>query len=502
MTTKSPRPRIFERIENPMLILAGLAICLYLGNLIGIWAKMNLESVYFWAALSIDIVFVLDLVIKISIQRGEYLRSPWFLIDLISTLPIVDALITLPASSQGFRFVRGFRLFRVMRTLRTLRMLRALNLLTTTESQQFFKPSKVFNRTIQATVLVYTLLFTGLIFAIYSKVGPDSPQLLMDAQITEFYLVLGSLMGMLLTAIIMRFFILEITNHQFQSLLDLALPSQVSNHFLRKPNEYHQTVSMPATVIFCDLKGFTQTVEQLGGDLHTLKTHLEDAMAAVTEAHKKHDLIIDKYIGDAVMSFRGGNLVTGTAEDHAMRVVMATLDGIRALQKLKNPFFNEMKIGGASSKSALIGAFGSRNRLSYTILGDRVNLAARLESSVSHCQTSNLFCDLTQKLTSSCDHFLWRRFGQLRVAGKDEAVIVHEVFYAKDYSDTTWIEYFHQALEYFERKEIAQALDKFQQANSFRSGGDQASQQYIKNCEILLRNGFNQNWTPVFEPQK
>ena len=89
MTTKSPRPRIFERIENPMLILAGLAICLYLGNLIGIWAKMNLESVYFWAALSIDIVFVLDLVIKISIQRGEYLRSPWFLIDLISTLPIV-----------------------------------------------------------------------------------------------------------------------------------------------------------------------------------------------------------------------------------------------------------------------------------------------------------------------------------------------------------------------------------------------------------------------------
>ena len=225
-----------------------------------------------------------------------------------------------------------------MRTLRTLRMLRTLNLLTTTASQQFFKPSKVFNRTIQATVLVYTLLFTGLIFAIYSKVEPDNPQLLMDAQITEFYLVLGSLMGMLLTAIIMRFFILEITNHQFQSLLDLALPSQVSNHFLRKPNEYHKTVSMPATVIFCDLKGFTQTVEQLGGDLHTLKTHLEDAMAVVTEAHKKHDLIIDKYIGDAVMSFRGGNLVTGTAEDHAMRVVMATLDGIRALQKLKNPF--------------------------------------------------------------------------------------------------------------------------------------------------------------------
>ena len=117
MTTKYPRPRILDRIENPMLILAGLAICLYLGNLMGIWTRMNLESVYFWAALSIDIVFVLDLVLKVSIQRGEYLRSPWFLIDLISTLPIVDALITLPTSSQGFRFVRGFRFFRVMRTL-------------------------------------------------------------------------------------------------------------------------------------------------------------------------------------------------------------------------------------------------------------------------------------------------------------------------------------------------------------------------------------------------
>ena len=76
MTTKYPRPRILDRIESPMLILAGLAICLYLGNLMRIWARMNLESIYFWAALSIDIVFVLDLVLKVSIQRGEYLRSP------------------------------------------------------------------------------------------------------------------------------------------------------------------------------------------------------------------------------------------------------------------------------------------------------------------------------------------------------------------------------------------------------------------------------------------
>ena len=69
---------------------------------------------------------------------------------------------------------------------------------------------------------------------------------------------------------------------------------------------------------------------------------------------------------------------------------------------------------------------------------------------------------------------------------------VHEVFYAEDYSDTRWIEYFYQALEYFERKEIAQALGNFQQANSFRSIGDPVSQQYIKHCEILLQNGFNQ----------
>ena len=85
-------------------------------------------------------------------------------------------------------------------------------------------------------------MFTGLTFAIYFKVEPDNPQLLVEVQITEFYLVLGFLMGMLLTAVVMRFFILEITNHQFQSLLDLALPPQVSNHFLRKPNEYHKTV--------------------------------------------------------------------------------------------------------------------------------------------------------------------------------------------------------------------------------------------------------------------
>ena len=499
MTKELLRLISHERTEKLMLVMAGLATFIYVGQLVGVWARLNLETVYFWVGLSIDVVFVFDLLLKVSIRRTEYLRSPWFLIDFISTLPILEALIALPVGNEGFRFIRIFRLLRAIRSLRALRMLLPLNVQAKANSQHTFKSSTAINRKINVAILSYTLLLSGLTVAIYSGVAPDSPQLMINARINEFYLVLGTLMGMLITAVIMRFYIYEITSYQFKTLLNMALPSQVSNYLLKRPDQHQKTVSMPATVIFCDLKGFTRTVERLSGDLTNLKMHLEDAMEVVTEAHKKHDLIIDKYIGDAVMSFRGGDLFKGTAEDHALRVVKATLDGMRALQKLGNPYFNEMKIGGASAKNALIGSFGSRNRLSYTILGDRVNLAARLESSVSQCHTSNLFCDLTHKLTHGCDDLLWRRFGRLKVVGKEEDVVVHEVFYADEHSDTTWIESFHQALEYFERKEVDHALEKFQQADYLRAGGDAASKQYIKLCRTLLRNGFTDNWTPVFK---
>ena len=136
----------------------------------------------------------------------------------------------------------------------------------------------------------------------------------------------------------------------------------------------------------------------------------------------EHDLIIDKFIGDAVMSFRGGPLVAGDPAEHAYRAVRAALDSIKALAALNDPYFHRVKIGGASADDCLIGAFGTSARLSYTILGDGVNLAARLEPASAQCGTQNLFCETTYRLCAGRPDLVWRRWGRIRVAGKSEPV--------------------------------------------------------------------------------
>src|SRR5206468_3470772 len=150
-------------------------------------------------------------------------------------------------------------------------------------------------------------------------------------------------------------------------------------------------------------------------------------------------MIIDKFIGDAIMSFRGGPLVTGTLADHAYRAVRAALASTRSLKALDDPYFDRVKIGGASSDDCLIGAFGTSARLSYTILGDGVNLAARLEPASGQCGTRNLFCEYTRNLCAERPDVTWRRWGRIRVVGKAHPVNVYEAIDPGDERDLAFI---------------------------------------------------------------
>ena len=206
-----------------------------------------------------------------------------------------------------------------------------------------------------------------------------------------------------------------------------------------------------------DFVGFTQTCERLARDPDTISAHLETAMDRLVGELVKHDLIIDKFIGDAIMSFRGGPLVTGDLPEHSYRAVRAALDSTKALEALDDPYFKRVKIGGASADDCLIGAFGTSARLSYTILGDGVNLAARLEPASGQCGTQNLFCEITHRLCASHPDLIWRRWGRIRVVGKSEPITVFEAFDAVDIGDPLFITTYHRALEAFERNDFEPA---------------------------------------------
>lgn len=536
--TPSPRMKAwFDRAERPMLALAALAVGMYLAELRGVWAALGIQRPYQIVAFAVDLVFVVDVVLKALVLRRAYLRSPWFIIDLISALPALSALSSVPNPLQGLRFVRAFRMFRVLRSLRSLRILRSLPGLKPLRSvvEEVQTPqSKAYERALLASVLVYAAIFLSLLGWVRSHTLPgqvisvagapvstDAPvdvrvrdtsgefvvqmrpdDLFQDVYKVEFYLVLGSLFGMMLILVVVRFQIPDLSSRQMRDLLNVALPFQVAEHFIRHPEFYDRTVSMPATIIFCDIEGFTKTVEALRGDLDAVKHNLEAAMDAVVEVHRRHDLIVDKFIGDAIMSFRGGDLVDGGPGEHARRVVSAVIGGDRALRALNNPYFARMKVGCASAEAALIGTFGTSNRLSYTILGDRVNLAARLEASCKAVGVPNLFCDRTRQLCGELEGVAWRRVGLLRVAGKSETLPVWQALDAQEEPDLGWVARYEAGLEAVARRAFDEAERDFQAVIAARPQGDGPSALHLEMCQQWRVALPDEDWQPVIETRK
>ena len=542
--------RLIEVTDRPLLALAVLSMLLYLLDLRGLpaWAAVIVEIVNFVT----DAAFVIDLIVKLLAHGRTYTDSPWFLIDLLSCLPILDDVASGIVPLRAIRFVRGFRILRILRGLRMLRSIKAIP-----GFEQFAQEENIAagRRRYHRGMNLVLLVLTGVVLASIiwfrrsmevnyiqkiddsiakgvslahlhdlggSLVRPESNDVLertamvdhqsrtvyfdlttIDNRINhfEFFLTLGMMFSMFLFMYILAYHHLDVTQTQLRGLLNLALPKQLAERFVLDPSVYTTKSRMPATILFMDFVGFTQACEELSDDPDRLSNHLEAAMDRLVGELARHDMIIDKFIGDAVMSFRGGPLVVGAAEEHASRAVWAALDSIRALAELNDPYFHKVKIGGASDNDCLIGAFGTTARLSYTILGDGVNLAARLEPACAQCGTQNLFAESTYRLCGD-DDLVWRRWGRVRVMGKSEPVEVYEAFDGLAMSDVSFIASFHLGLEAFEHNDFDRARDLFVLADSQRAGGDPPSRDYAHRCESLLLNGRPVGWEPVFDTHK
>ena len=176
------------------------------------------------------------------------------------------------------------------------------------------------------------------------------------------------------------------------------------------------------TVLFADIVGFTRMSESMSASAVALI--LNDYLSRMTDVIFKYEGTLDKYIGDAIMAVFGAPL---DMPDHASRAIKTALEMRERLEE----FNAERKVGphlkiriGINSGKAVAGEIGSINKKEYTVLGDTVNIASRLESSVAKPMTI-VIGEYTEELVK--DEFECRSLGAKELKGKEKVVSAYEV---------------------------------------------------------------------------
>lgn len=190
------------------------------------------------------------------------------------------------------------------------------------------------------------------------------------------------------------------------------------------------------TIMFCDMKGFTTLSE--GMTPQGLVKVMNRYLSTMSEPIHRHGGVIDKYIGDAIMAYWGPPFVEEADESQfaclaatemikrigTLREEVTELLGVRVL-----PTECDVRIGVATGE-ALVGSIGSEIMMNYTVMGDTVNLAARLEAANKLYGTRSLIAEATVAKTDDAIQF--REIDRLMVAGQTQPQAVFELLGRKD----------------------------------------------------------------------
>lgn len=254
------------------------------------------------------------------------------------------------------------------------------------------------------------------------------------------------------------------------------------------------------TAFFSDVKGFSTISEQLDPTelvrlLNSYLTQMSDIILALRGT-------IDKYEGDAIISFFGAPVVF---EEHAAHACRAALR-IKRAEAMLNDRFLEQGLSphplltriGINTGEMVVGNMGTASKMDYTIMGNAVNLASRLEGVNKQYGTWILTGEATQ---SECgEQFLFRRLDRVRVVGIREPVRLYEVVAERDGSADraeAIVERFEEALELFEEKHWRDAEEAFGRVLEIDANDGPASV-FRDRCLEYLQKAPSPSWDGVF----
>jgi len=173
----------------------------------------------------------------------------------------------------------------------------------------------------------------------------------------------------------------------------------------------------------------------------------------------QHKGTIDKYIGDAIMAYWNAPIDINNYCDYALEASLKQLEKIEKVNEiLKSKKLPLIKMGiGLNKGEVIIGEMGSEKRSDYTIIGDEVNLASRLEGLTKIYGANIIISDKFKKGLTKNYHVRYLDF--IKVKGKDEPIIIYEV----DIKEFKYIDEYQKAIELYLKAEFEKARDIFYQ---------------------------------------
>ncbi len=269
--------------------------------------------------------------------------------------------------------------------------------------------STIWSLVLSLVLIVLYFFAATLIFDLYNRV------IVLSAPI---FAVLLSF----LAVIVYRIMTEEKDKRRIRDMFGKYVSPSVVDQILQNPPELGG-VDKELSVFFSDIRGFTTLSESMTPQ--ELINHLNRYLTAMTDVIMQFQGTLDKYIGDAIMSFWGAPL---PQPDHALLACKCALRQMQVLEELNAtlPADRRLNVGmGINSGIMTVGNMGSLGRMNYTLTGDNVNLGARLEGTNKQYMTNVIISEYTYGLVKG--RVLARELDNIRVKGKNKPVQIYEL---------------------------------------------------------------------------
>jgi len=281
---------------------------------------------------------------------------------------------------------------------------------------------------------------------------------------------------------------------EIRSIFQKYVPKEVIDRFFKNPESLLVGEDRVLAILFSDIRGFTALTELMQSDqmVATLNSYFSLMVDIIIERGG----IVDKYMGDAVMAFFGAPV---EHTDDALRAVLASLEMQEALGqfnaqqlKLGKPEFH---IGiGINYGLVTVGNIGSEKKMDYTVIGDMVNLASRLENLTKIYKqeviiSESVYGEISKALPC-------RLIDKVLVLGKTQAQRIFTVKKQLDERETQAWKVYHRGLKLYYRREFAEAAKHFRRVSKL-TPGDVVSAMYFDRCKSFMKSPPPTGWKGV-----